>query len=925
MIRITTFIAALFVTAASAHAGPPVRLWFTSDSQTLSVYSCSLPVSVTRYDADGVPSAHTAATAVTLFSDTVTFHSGSTCGAAISSVSIPIGAISATVYVKPKKVGYMPFTATASGLGGATQYVTVNPNVARKLSYQIQPIDPIGTGITPPSIAVAILDNYDNVVTTSSANVTLSITGGPTTAALTGTRTVAAVNGVATFNNIIVTGLGRGFSLTASGTALTSSRSVAFELAAAPAPVPTPIPVPVPAPTPTPAPVPVPAPTPTPTPAPAPVPTPTPTPVPVPTPTPTPIPTATPIAVAPVSVSAVWFNDGGEKIAQQVVRGPTAASTRNSIFNGSQVNLFGAKNEVVGLNMILEAATSAASNVSVSVSNLTGPGGAVISSTPATASTLYNWTSRNIELFFVRYLQIKGLSRLSYETYDERHIPKKFQRPSDANGIGSGTWADRPDHDKSYPEIAVPYELVNTFGIAAGRSQSIWADVYIPKTAAAGLYSGTVTVKEGASVSYSVPVRLTVKRFSLPDVPSSKTMLFMGYSDVARRYTGESFPSAGTAQETTNKLVRDRHFMMAHRHKIAMIDADQGASAWSADRPRDEWLPRLNGSLFTAANGYDGPGVSTSNGVYSIGTYGTWGWSGGTEATMRTRTDAWENWFAANAPGAERFLYLIDESSNYAQTEQWASWIKNNPGAGRNLKSFATLPLPDAVANVPSLNIVASWMAVGVSTTWQNAFNALTAIAGNKAYSYNGKRPASGSFATEDDGVALREVPWGQYKKGINRWFFWESAYYNDYQGGRGQTNVFQTAQTFGSAPTVDASVGQMGWNVSNGDGVMFYPGTDTVFPAESYGVQGPMASLRLKTWRRGIQDVDYLTLAAAINPTRVQQIVQSLVPKALWEFGVSDPSDPTWVRTDISWSINPDVWESARAELSAIIEAATP
>ena len=32
----------------------------------------------------------------------------------------------------------------------------------------------------------------------------------------------------------------------------------------------------------------------------------------------------------------------------------------------------------------------------------------------------------------------------------------------------------------------------------------------------------------------------------------------------------------------------------------------------------------------------------------------------------------------------------------------------------------------------------------------------------------------------------------------------------------------------------------------------------------------GPFASLRLKLWRRGIQDVDYLTLAAAINPSAV-------------------------------------------------------
>src|SRR5205814_2116024 len=129
-------------------------------------------------------------------------------------------------------------------------------------------------------------------------------------------------------------------------------------------------------------------------------------------------------------------------------------------------------------------------------------------------------------------------------------------------------------------------------------------------------------------------------------------------------------------------------------------------------------------------------------------------------------------------------------------------------------------------------------------------------------YMYNAHRPASGSTATDDDGVALRELAWGQYKKHVNRWFFWESTYYNNYQGGMGETNVYQKAQTFGSKNSVDAILGETGWNYANGDGVLFYPGTDMVYPTDSYGVQGPFASLRLKDWRRGLQDVDYLTLA---------------------------------------------------------------
>jgi hypothetical protein len=122
-----------------------------------------------------------------------------------------------------------------------------------------------------------------------------------------------------------------------------------------------------------------------------------------------------------------------------------------------------------------------------------------------------------------------------------------------------------------------------------------------------------------------------------------------------------------------------------------------------------------------------------------------------------------------------------------------------------------------------------------------------------------------------------------------------------------------------------DSVIGLSGWNSSNGDGLLFYPGTDTVYPASSYNLEGPIASLRLKHWRRGIQDVDYLALAMSRNPAATSAIVNQMVPKTMWEYGVSDPNDPTWVRTDTSWSINPDDWEAARASLANIIETGSP
>jgi hypothetical protein len=629
------------------------------------------------------------------------------------------------------------------------------------------------------------------------------------------------------------------------------------------------------------------------------------------------------------NITAVWANNGEDKVTQDELRAAGgAAGVLNKSWDGTQINLFGGRNEVVAFNLVLEAAGNAATNVSVSFNQLSGPG--LIKSTPASGDGVFDWTRRPIELFYVRYLPIKGLSRVSYEVYDERHIPRRMRRPWSGNGAGSGGWQDRPDHDKFYPDIAVPLELVPSFSIAARSNQSVWADVYIPKNAAPGTYQGTLTVKENGAVVKNVPVRLKVYNFTLPDTPSAKTMLYYSAPNINLRYLGNESVDPNSAAGAKARLLRDRHFLLAHRHKFSLIgDAAEDCGS-AADQPCPEWIPRLDGSLFTAAHGYDGPGVNVGNNVYSIGTYSTWGWKSGGQSAMNQHTDAWASWFARYSPSTECFLYLIDESTDTAQIQNWAGWIRSNPGPGRNLRSMATLPLPTASTLAPDLDIPTSTMGVGLPEQWQGPSQRYTGDGRKRFYMYNGSRPAFGSTATDDDGVALRERAWVQYKLRINRWFFWETTYYKNYQGNTGQTDLFHNAHTFGNNGTMDPVLGESGWNHSNGDGVLLYPGTDTLYPADSYGVNGPFASLRLKYWRRGLQDVDYLTMAAAVNPAEVQSMVRSLVPKAGWEYGVSSPSDPTYVLSDISWPTDPDVWENARQRLAEMISgtsapAATP
>ena len=110
--------------------------------------------------------------------------------------------------------------------------------------------------------------------------------------------------------------------------------------------------------------------------------------------------------------------------------------------------------------------------------------------------------------------------------------------------------------------------------------------------------------------------------------------------------------------------------------------------------------------------------------------------------------------------------------------------MDSNPGPGSRMKSMATISSPGAWENeTPSLDIPTCGLDVGITNLWENATQRLVQNSSKRFYYYNGARPASGSFCTEDDGVALRVNGWIQHKKRIDRWFYWESTYYDNYQG----------------------------------------------------------------------------------------------------------------------------------------------
>jgi hypothetical protein len=127
------------------------------------------------------------------------------------------------------------YTLTASGtsLSGTTSSgFNITVGSASKLIFTAQPSN-AQSGATLGSIAVSVEDSGGNVVTSSTASITLAIgTNAGPGGTLSGTKTVSAVSGVATFTGLNIDIAGTGYTLTASAASLTGTTSSAFNITA---------------------------------------------------------------------------------------------------------------------------------------------------------------------------------------------------------------------------------------------------------------------------------------------------------------------------------------------------------------------------------------------------------------------------------------------------------------------------------------------------------------------------------------------------------------------------------------------------------------------------------------------------------------------------------------------------------------------
>lgn len=228
------------------------------------------------------------------------------------------------------------------------------------------------------------------------------------------------------------------------------------------------------------------------------------------------------------------------------------------LFGESQASIKAAKNEYESFQVVVGAQKIGVQVVNVEISDLTSDAGTI--------------KKENITLFRPEYVRVRrstDRAELPPGLYTDPLVP--FINPETGNPIEPRKqvreiWAT-PVVTKGYEMYALPFDVWK------GQNQPIWVDVYVPKNALAGEYTGTFTItldnfpnSWGTTVDsvknkiISLPVNLTVWDFTLPDVPSHRNH-FGGLGNISARFDVE------LGSEEYKKIAM-QYYQMYSKHRL---------------------------------------------------------------------------------------------------------------------------------------------------------------------------------------------------------------------------------------------------------------------------------------------------------------------------------------------------------------------
>ncbi|MFT3916883.1 MAG: DUF4091 domain-containing protein [Anaeromyxobacteraceae bacterium] len=428
--------------------------------------------------------------------------------------------------------------------------------------------------------------------------------------------------------------------------------------------------------------------------------------------------------------------------------------------------------------------------------------------------------------------------------------------PSALDG-GTGRWPDAlvPAVDEVDGEARNAFP----FDVPAGESRAIWVEVHVPAGARAGGYAGSIAITaDGAETR--VPVALEVWGFELPSTSSLRTHFGLGYGLL----------QGGHAMGGEDSAVRVKYATLALDHRVSLSGvADDGMNVRDFEHLERVYGPLIDGTAKTALEGARLTTVKYVGGRTSLEDHRAW--------AEHAKARGWMD---------RLFDYTCDEPPLQCGWDEIGPRARAAHDADPAFRTLVTTQLWDAedhdVAKdidimVPVVNFMDDKPGSAVSGDQRARYDGFLASAPTKELWLYESCMSHGCGGTVNIGSPNDEdryfTGWPTYMIDAsavrNRAMEWISFL----ERASGEL-YWETGWAFQQNPWTSQ------WDFSgNGDGTLFYPGT----PARIGGTTDvPVASIRLKMIREGMEDYEYLKLLAdAGQGDTARKIARDLFPSA--------------------------------------------
>lgn len=466
-----------------------------------------------------------------------------------------------------------------------------------------------------------------------------------------------------------------------------------------------------------------------------------------------------------------------------------------------------ARNEAEAFQVVVRAGEGGIKEVTAEASDLRGEGDRVIG-------------RRHVSIFREHYLEVKTPTMKSKEPpglIPDALIPLVLPKAP-----------------------AKPPRFVGSpFALPADFNQPLWVEIAVPKDAAAGEYAGQITVSAAGQRPVVVPVTLVVWDFTLPDTPTLRT----NFGGLGKRLlTGH----AGFKPDTAPYRALERRYaeaMAAHRlcppippYLRPKVGPGGAIDPKETHAGLKEWIETFHVTGIRVDYPEDKDPAAGDPAKY-----------------FRTLAAYFKE------SGWEKLPYVTvgDEPNDQKAYEEVRKRAKLIHEAAPGLKVLCTeQPAPQDPAWGTLVGSVDLW--VPLWPHFDEKSVAERQKAGEEVWSTTtlcqGRDGEETPFWQLDFPLLNYRIPaWASRRYGLSGLLYWTVVYW--IEGDTWTMPVTHKQQSTGKP--------------FNGEGVLFYPGTDA-------GIDGPVASMRLKALRDGLEDYEYLVLAGDAGVAKAGEIARS-------------------------------------------------